>query len=85
MSGYHDQRTQRGKVGARPGGGRHGRMNKTIPWGGGVPLWGYFSMWAVFSLHVEARQALRLYLPFACTDRDLHSLYSVCLRELEKK
>ena len=34
-------------------GGGHGRMNKTIPCGG-VPLWGYFSMWAVFSLHVDA-------------------------------
>ena len=55
-----------GRVGARPVGGGHGRMNKTFPCGrghgrmnktipcGGVPLWGYFSMWAVFSLHVDA-------------------------------
>ena len=25
------------------------------------------------------------YIPLACADYDLHSLYSVCLRELEKK
>ena len=46
------------RVGARPGGGGgvgHERINKTIPCRCmGVPLWGYFSMWAVFSLHVEA-------------------------------
>ena len=58
MSGDHDRRTQGGKSRRSPGGGGvgwHERINKTIPCGCmGVPLWGYFSMWAVFSLHVEA-------------------------------
>ena len=44
MSGDHDRHTQGGRVVARTGGGEHGRMNKTIPCGGGVPLWGHFSM-----------------------------------------
>ena len=31
-----------GRVGARPGGGGHGRMNKTIPCGCGFPYGGIF-------------------------------------------
>ena len=34
----------------------------------------------LFMLHPLASA----YIPLACADHDLHSLYSVCLRELEK-
>ena len=36
-----------------------------------------------FFFHAILRERL-LFLPLACANHDLHSLYSVCLRELEK-
>ena len=50
VSGDHDRRTQGGgRVGACQGGGS---IHKKILCVGGVPLWGIFSMWTVFSLHM---------------------------------
>ena len=52
--GDHDRCTQgEGRVGARPGGGGT-RIKKFHVGEEGFPYGGIFSMWAVFSLHVDS-------------------------------
>ena len=49
---------------------------KNTPIGETPPTW-------IFFIHAPP-PGERLYPPLACADHDLHSLYSVCLKELEK-